>query len=859
MQDKTRQAPETDEFIDIRSRDEATMREKVIDAPDVSTLPAKELQALVHELQVHQIELEAQNAELKRGQLALEESRNNYQDKYLDLYDFSPVGYFTLTHKGIIREVNLTGANLLGMSRPNLVGRCLGHFVAPECVELWDSHIFAVLGSKDRQTCDLNLKSENGLSFYARLDSVRKVATAEPQEANSATFEIRMAIIDTTDRRRMEELQSVFRQFYASLSSLFAGVLVVTTQGRVEFVNQAFCDLYHLDEPPESLVGLEAPEMISKISVAYADPVWAVSRITDIVADGQPVKGEEFAIRDGRIWMFDYVPITVDGKLYGRLWHHQDITERKLAEKALLESQNQLATVFRNSPSAIVIVSAIDGKYVEVNETYLSLTGFTRDEVIGHTSEELEIFVDHSDRDKLVSRILKEGSVRDMEIAFLVKSEHIVIGSISGSAIEIAGKTHFIYSILDITERKQLESERLNVQQKLLHAQKLESLGVMAGGIAHDFNNLLMAILGNLEFALTVRNLGPEVRRSIERAIQASERSAELSRQMLIYSGSAYYAPKDLDLNEIANKLTHENERLLKSVIPQTTTLNFKIDKGLPLIRGNEDQIQRVITNLVINSSEAIGENTGDVTITTGVMDCDESYLSRSRLEEKPEPGEFVFVEVTDTGCGMDAETQHKLFDPFFTTKFWGRGLGMAEVMGTLKGHHGAIIVESEVGKGTTIRVLFPSSEKGQTPFVEIQEVGGNQPSVLLIPSSRKTILVVEDEEFVRDMVLVRLEVLGYDTIPAVDGAEGVHLFRERMNEIDLVLLDFAMPRMNGVEAFGELRRMRPDVKVILSSGYTEDAVSKSFPGPKPAGFLSKPYKLEALKAELDRLLGIVG
>ena len=222
-----------------------------------------------------------------------------------------------------------------------------------------------------------------------------------------------------------------------------------------------------------------------------------------------------------------------------------------------------------------------------------------------------------------------------------------------------------------ITERKRLEEERLVMERKLLHAQKLESLGVMAGGIANDFNNLLMAIMGNLEFALTDRGLGAVGKNAIENAIQASERSAELSHQMLIYSGKLFYVPKDLDLGELAFKLAHENEYLFNSVIPKTTTLNYKINKGLPLIRGDEDQIQRVIANLVLNAAEAIGDNNGEVNLTTGIMDCDESYLSGSRLEVKPDPGEFVFLEVTDTGCGMDTETQHRLFDPFFSTKFW--------------------------------------------------------------------------------------------------------------------------------------------------------------------------------------------
>ena len=373
----------------------------------------------------------------------------------------------------------------------------------------------------------------------------------------------------------------------------------------------------------------------------------------------------------------------------------------------------------------------------------------------------------------------------------------------------------------------------------------------MAGGIAHDFNNQLAVVLGNLELALTDQTLDPKTRLSMENAVKASERSAELSRQMLIYSGSAFYLPNDIHLDELLNR----NFGLMKLGVSKHVSLSLDSSDSLPRINGDPKQIQRVIMNLLTNASEAIGDTKGDVTIRTGVMDCDPEYLSHSRLREKPEPGRFVFLEVVDNGCGMNDETLQRIFDPFFTTKFWGRGLGMPEVMGIVKGHHGAIMVDSQVGEGTIIRVLFPAVVLDQSSF-KIGEVVTVIDSKSGSADGRKTILVVDDEELVRGLVLRRLGVLGYDTIQASDGDEGVRIFQARSNEIDLVLLDFAMPKMNGVEAFGELLRIKPDVKVILCSGYTEDAVLQSFPRQRPAGVLHKPYKMEDLKRELERLLG---
>jgi two-component system, cell cycle sensor histidine kinase and response regulator CckA len=335
-------------------------------------------------------------------------------------------------------------------------------------------------------------------------------------------------------------------------------------------------------------------------------------------------------------------------------------------------------------------------------------------------------------------------------------------------------------------------------------------------------------------------------------AVQAARRSAELSRQMQVYTGNILYSLADIDLNELLNR----NPAVLKSTVSKYVALNFETNSTLPIIKGDADQILRLVTNILINASEAIGNEGGQVTLRTGDMNCDEAYLGRSQSMEHHGTGRFVFLEVADNGSGMDVETQRRLFDPFFSTKFTGRGLGMAGAIGIVKGHHGAIMIDSEVGKGTTIRVLFPASDKVQESVVTAEDVVERKARVPDSVSHKKTILVVEDEAGVRNLVVRRLDLLGYDSIIAEDGEEGVSVFRERMNEIDLVMLDFKMPKMNGDEAFGELIRIKPDVKVILSSGYTEDVVFESFPGQRPACVLHKPYNMDALKGELERLLG---
>jgi len=561
--------------------------------PDTST-EIKDLtpEEIIHELRVHQIELEMQNEELQRVQLQLEESR----DKYQDLYDFAPVGYFTLSQKGLISEANLTGASQLGMPRPKLINLGFGHFVAPESEDQYYQHILNVRKQEGKQFCDLMLKSEDGSSFYAHLESIRTDEPVELQKANGGTHAIRMAVIDITDRKMAEDAVRFSEELFHGMFENHAAVmlLIEPATGRIIDANIA----------AERFYGYATSELRS------------------------------MCIQEINILPPDEVAI----------------------ERNLALSQRRSHFIFPHR--------------------------------------------------------LADGAVRTVEV--------------HASPIEHNGKVMLFSIIHDITESKRLEAERQEMERKLLHAQKLESLGVMAGGIAHDFNNLLQVVLGNLDIALDDIPPNSEARTSILNAIKASERSAELSGQMLTYAGSALYLPKDIYLDDLLNK----TKSLLQSSISRHVALDFDICTTLPHIEGEPNQIQRLINNLVVNASEAIGEKEGAVRLSAGIVECDEAYLSHSRLEKKPESGRFVFLEVADTGCGMDDKTLQRLFDPFFSTKFWGRGLGMAEVMGIVKGHHGAIMVDSEVGKGTTIRVLFSAPQQAPTSTVHPMEAVETQPAV---------------------------------------------------------------------------------------------------------------------------------
>ncbi|MBM9537527.1 hybrid sensor histidine kinase/response regulator [Desulfobulbus alkaliphilus] len=412
--------------------------------------------------------------------------------------------------------------------------------------------------------------------------------------------------------------------------------------------------------------------------------------------------------------------------------------------------------------------------------------------------------------------------------------------------------------IIDVSDRKRLENQRLEMERQLLHTQKLESLGVLAGGIAHDFNNLLAAMLGNIELVMVLTPEDAPWRQRLQQAEKAARQAAGLTRQMLDYSGKGHFVITAVDLNQ----LVRDNVDIFRTSIARTISLTLQLTEPLPSISGDEGQLRQVVMNLITNASEAMENRPGGVlTLSTGVVYCDADYLRQTLIEPGPDPGWFVWLEVADQGEGMDTETLQRLFDPFFTTKFTGRGLGLAAVQGILRGHGGGIMVTSSLGQGATFRVLFPVSEDlvtGEREPIQLVEAASTTETVpwrtALQPAQGSLILVVDDEDMVRDFCVEVLRHMGYETLEAVDGVEAVRLFRARARDIACVFLDLMMPNLDGMATFTELQRIRPGVPVILCSGFSSQEATARFHGPKPDGFLQKPYNLRQLQEELERI-----
>ncbi len=381
---------------------------------------------------------------------------------------------------------------------------------------------------------------------------------------------------------------------------------------------------------------------------------------------------------------------------------------------------------------------------------------------------------------------------------------------------------------IDITQRKQSE-------ERLRHAQKLESLGLLAGGVAHDFNNLLVGVIGNASLAQEMLPPDHPATELMGTVIKTGEQAAHLTRQMLAYSGKGKFLVEPLNISALARDIIE----LVRPSIPKKVALNLDLNEDLPSIEADRGQVQQILMNLAINAAEAIGSHDGLITVRTGTQVVDDDYLRRHPEAADLPPGQYVVLEVRDTGCGMDGAVRAKIFDPFFSTKFTGRGLGLAAVAGIVRGHKGAIVVTSAPGKGTTFAVLFPPAAHAA------ERRPDTAPSAVARGSG--VVLVIDDEQVVRNMAKMALERHGYTVLVADGGLAAIDLLKRHPGNIDLAVLDLSMPGMSGEETLPELRKIRPEVKVYrierLQRGRGDDHVQR------PTGIRLSPEALHLRSA----------
>ncbi|MFW6146568.1 MAG: PAS domain-containing hybrid sensor histidine kinase/response regulator, partial [Planctomycetota bacterium] len=467
---------------------------------------------------------------------------------------------------------------------------------------------------------------------------------------------------------------------------------------------------------------------------------------------------------------------------------HDDITDTRQLLQTLHDGEQWYRSIFVRSTDGLFICDT-DGWIRQVNTTACQLYGYTENELVGTNVRDL-IHPDHRERCLALFHSLqgREASER-VESLDIRKDGSTFDAEVEGAAVDWGGQRRVLAIVRDISDRKRMERQQLDLEARAQAAQRIESLAVLAGGIAHDFNNLLVAVLGNADLALRALSPDDPSRAHLKEIHAAAMRASELTDQMLAYSGKGRFVLKPVDLNALLEEMAD----VLASTVPATSRLTVTTDDALPPIQTDPTQIRQLIRNLVSNAVEALPSDDGRIIVQTEAVTIDEGRLARRRELDDLPPGRYAALLVIDNGCGMDTRTHARIFDPFFSTKFTGRGLGMAAVLGIVRGHHGTIEIDSDPGAGTTVRVLLPTS----------REQPRRETSAAVEPETWKgtgTVLVVDDEPSVRKLAVLMLERMGFETLAAADGREAIALCHEHGDRLTAVLLDRTLPTLSGAE-----------------------------------------------------------
>lgn len=696
----------------------------------------------------------------------------------------------------------------------------------------------------------LGMLAFTGLTALYLHKLVRRSETSEARAARHAA-EIEAMRDDVGDDARRREaaemlLRSSQQQLHALMENSPSAIFMKDVEGRYLTVNRRFAEMH--GRTRDHFVGrsdldLFPPEVASRLRLSDAR----------VLSSGKAIELEDSLMlpNGNHTSIVHKFPLMDEsGNVHGLCGIATDISERKRAEAEVRESRRQLESLLGQLPGmAFRFINDGHLSPIYVSRGALGLTGHSaRDFVEGVVKFEEVIHPDDRERAKnSVSSAVKKRRSFEVEYRIIDRSGRVKWVLERGQGVyDEEGKLLFIEGLaIDITQRKDAESEKLLVERRLLEGQKLESIGVLAGGIAHDFNNLLTGIIGNANLAELDSSVSPRVQQNLKQIEIASQRAAELCQQMLAYAGKGRFMVHRVEMGS----LVENTVPLLRASISKRAQLQFDLTPGLPPVLADPTQMRQIVMNLVLNASEALGEQDGEIVITTRLVRPTAEDFGGGASLVPPEFGQdFVFFQVRDTGCGMTPETMAKIFDPFFTTKFAGRGLGLAAVQGIIRSHKGGLKVVSSPGKGSTFTLLFPVVSGPVEPGPSRR---------IVAPAWRREglALIIDDEDHVRNVTAGLLHSCGFRTELARDGYEGVDIFRIKPNEFDVVMLDMTMPRLSGEETLQLLREVSPDVRVLFMSGYNRREVVDALAGSGVLSFIQKPFTLEALRDQLQAML----
>jgi len=755
-------------------------------------------------------------SERKQAEAALRES----QARYRAMIEQSSEGITIADLDGRYIMVNPAYCMMTQYSESELLTMHVSDLLLPQSsLKLFKS----VAAENKIGSREVELKRKDGTTFIALISGA-------PLEIGNKRY-VQGIVQDITDRKRAEEeLRESEERFHTMFEMHDAAMLIIEPDSaRILDANPAAERFY-------GYAGAQLRTMtIHDINMM---PVEKVSG--EMLRASSSQKNTFFFLHklangENRFVEVHSSPISIGGKqrLFSII---HDITERKKAEEQL----RKLSVAVEQSPVSIIITDT-KGCIEYVNPKFTEVTGYANDEVLGKKPSILKSGETPDKEYKHLWDTISSGKEWRGELHNKKKNGELFweIASISPVRDENNAITNYLAVKEDITERKRAE-------EALRHAQKLEGIGTLAGGIAHDFNNLLNAIIGQSSLALGRLPKESPAEGNISKALKAAERAADLTRQLLAYSGKGKFLSEDFDLN----KLVEENAQLLEVSVPKSSHLRYDLDTSVLCMRGDMGQIQQVVMNLIINAGEALGTKAGHITVCTRRIEITERDSEYWKYTNNPlPPGAYVSFQVNDSGHGISSQVMARIFDPFFTTKFTGRGLGLAAVLGIIKGHHGGIRISSEKGKGSEFEVIFPYvNSSGSTASQETDEASP-------INGRGESILLIDDEPAILEMLADVLTDANFTVLQASNPADGIALYREHSDKVSLVVLDYSMPGMDGKAAFNELVKINKAVKVLLCSGYTEEEIRSAFGGSAPEGFLQKPYKPNALLHKASAML----
>ncbi|RJO67525.1 MAG: PAS domain S-box protein [Myxococcales bacterium] len=817
----------------------------------------------------------------KLGEAELKRS----EERLKILFEYAPDAYFLLDFNGKVTACNAAAEELIGFPQKQMLGRSYreGPICVPSQYPMVADIIAESLLGRPTGPTEFLLKARGGRATPVDVRTFPVVIADQPL--------ILFSCRDITERKRMEariRRQADFEALISSISARFINLGVDQIDTELEsalgeigrFMGAKSACLAHIDRKRGAFnLGREWRDSTHSFAELPQGPLalgdfgwlWEQLEAMQPLVFGSPESIPEACAAE-RALFGDRSPCLCVPMAYGKsltgflcfgelpahdLWSvdhpalikvvgeiFSSALEHMRAEREVLAQEEKYRALYELASDAILTIDPSLGRIVDGNLSAVHMLQFSKSELVQLSLHDLMAAETYPVTWGGWKRQLdRHGRFRGRTTLKRKDGGRVPV-SVGGSTIELGGTKQLQLIARDIAEELRLEEERRTIDDQLREAQRLESLGVLAGGVAHDFNNLLTGILCHANLALADLGEDSEVRPMVREIEAAALAAAQLSNQMLAYSGKGKFVLQRLNLSTFIERM----RPLIESVNAQKASLDFKLAADLPEIEADAAQLRQVVLNLISNAAEAIGDSVGTITLRTRLTAFAASDLGPRDLAAGLRPGQYAILEIADTGCGMDQSTLARVFDPFFSTKFTGRGLGLPVVQGIMRGHSGAIVATSQPDNGSQFCAYFPTSDGNRN--------AARSSRAKVDPwRGAGTILVVDDEETVRNVAKLILKRHGFDVLVAVDGLEALEIFSSNSEKITAVVLDMTMPGMSGEETFTELQRLRPGSKVILSSGYSHLETNLRSDSAGVAGFLPKPYQPAELISKLREVL----